>query len=550
LQTDVLIVGAGPVGLALAIELGLQGRRCIVVERNDRVGYAPRAKTTNVRTRELLRRWGLADALAAASPFGVDYPAEVVFSTRLTGIELARFHNAFHGKPVRDPRFAEHAQWIPQYTVEEVLRNHAAKLQGVELRFQSEMLSFYDHGDAVHAEVRNLATGTTETVRSRFLVGADGARSKVREQLGISMEGISPLGKFYNIVFRSPSLHERHALGRAIMYWLINSEVPAVMGPLDQGDRWYFACEKLADETADPISLIRAATGIPDLEVEILSRDEWVAHQLMATHYREGNVFLAGDACHLHPPFGGYGMNMGIGDALDLGWKLSARMSDWGGPALLASYETERRQIHSCVIDEAVLNLAGGLRQMTLEHMEDLDARGVAARASASAGILAGKRREFDSLGIVLGSCYNDSPLLVPDGTPPPTIEALTYIPSARPGCRAPHAWVHEDEDPGVSLFDLFNRVGFTLLVTRGSPEVVAPVVQAAIEKNIPLLVVAPEIDKLHALYGCDYALIRPDQFVAWRGDSIEAACDAMAAITGNSSLETKSSFTTTLETT
>lgn len=550
MQTDVLIVGAGPVGLALAIELGLQGKRCIVIERNDRVGYAPRAKTTNVRTRELLRRWGLADTLAAASPFGVNYPVETVFATRLTGIELARFHNAFHGTPVRDERFSEHAQWIPQYTVEEVLRRHAATLPGVELRFQNELVSFVDESDSVQAEVLDLVTQTTQTIRSRFLVGADGARSKVREQLGISMEGISPLGKFYNIIFRSPALHGRHALGRAIMYWLINQEVPAVMGPLDQGDRWYFACEKLADETIDPVALIRLATGIADLEVEVLSRDEWVAHQLLASRYREGNVFLAGDACHLHPPFGGYGMNMGIGDALDLGWKLSAQLTGWGGPALLAAYETERRQVHACVIDEAVRNLGGGLRQLTVENMEAADARGVAARAAASAGILASKQREFDSLGIVLGSYYEDSPLLVPDGTPPHALDALNYIPRARPGCRAPHAWVGEGQGPGASLFDLFNRVGFTLLVTRGAAAAAAPVVQAALEKQLPLQVVAPGIAQLHALYGAEYALIRPDQFVAWRGDSIEAACAALVTITGNAAPETTPLTTKNLETT
>ena len=535
MQTDVLIVGAGPVGLALAIELGVQGRSCVVVERNDRVGYAPRAKTTNVRTRELLRRWGLADKLAAASPFGLNYPPDVVFATRLTGFELARFHNAFHGTPARDPRFPEHAQWIPQYTVEEVLRQHAASLPGVELRFQTELVSFEDDGSAVRAEIKDLAGGTSQALHARFVVGADGARSAVREGLGIKMEGVSPLGKFHNIVFRSPGLAARHTLGRAIMYWLVNPEVPAVLSPLDKGDRYAFGCEKLADAVADPVQLIRAATGIPDLEVEILSRDEWVAHQLIATRYRRGNVFLAGDACHLHPPYGGYGMNMGIGDAVDLGWKLSAVLGGWGGPALLESYETERRQVHQRVVDESVVNLAASSRKFAMVDIEHPGAPGDAARTAAAAGILAGKRREFDSLGIVLGSTYENSPVLVPDGTSITRGDAFSYTPCARPGCRAPHAWVRDGDgrDAGASLFDLFNRTGFTLLVTRGGPENAQPVSRAAEQQGLSLAIVAPDLPGLRELYECEFALIRPDQFVAWRGDRVADACAALAAVAG-----------------
>ena len=139
METDVLIVGAGPVGLALALELASQGRRCVVVEKNDRVGYAPRAKTTNVRTRELMRRWGIAGRLARQSPFGVDYPSNVVFATRMNGWELARFGNAFHCSPLRDERFSEHAQWIPQYKVGQVLRDRVAKLQGASMLFSTTL---------------------------------------------------------------------------------------------------------------------------------------------------------------------------------------------------------------------------------------------------------------------------------------------------------------------------------------------------------------------------------------------------------------------------
>ncbi len=170
-DTDVLVVGGGPVGLALALELGLQGRRCLLVERHDRVGSAPRAKTTNVRSRELMRRWGIADRLAAASPFGVDYPSDVVFATRLAGRELARFRNAFYCAPVRDDRFAEHAQWIPQYKVEEVLRARAAECPGVRMDFATELLDWTDGPAGVEARLRGVHDGRERTVRARYLVG-------------------------------------------------------------------------------------------------------------------------------------------------------------------------------------------------------------------------------------------------------------------------------------------------------------------------------------------------------------------------------------------
>jgi 2-polyprenyl-6-methoxyphenol hydroxylase-like FAD-dependent oxidoreductase len=205
--SDVIIVGAGPVGLALAIELGSRGVNCLIVERNDRVGYAPRAKTTNVRTRTHLRRWGIADQLAAASPFGVDYPSNVVFTTRLSGTELARFADAFNTAPARNPLYPEHAQWIPQYKLEEVLRSHVATLSTVKLRFNVEFESFTQDDEHAEAHFRNVADSRSFSARARYLVGADGTRSKVRELIGATMSGRQGLSYNYNIIFRAPRPH-------------------------------------------------------------------------------------------------------------------------------------------------------------------------------------------------------------------------------------------------------------------------------------------------------------------------------------------------------
>ena len=534
LDTDVLIIGAGPTGLALAVELGSQGHRCIVVERNDRVGYAPRAKTTNVRSRELFRRWGIADRLAAQSPFGIDYPSNVVFATRMGGQVLKSFANAFNCDPARDDRYPEHAQWIPQYKVEAVLQTRADELPGIAVRFATELQDFEDHGSHVTATLHDLSSGVKSTLSAAYLVGADGARSVVREKLGIKMIGTSPLSHNYNIIFHAPGLAERHKLGPAVMYWLLNEEVPAVVAPLDAGDRWTFACPKLGDASVDPAALIRKALGF-DIDIEILSRDEWTAHQLIAQDYARGRAFLVGDACHLHPPFGGYGMNMGIGDAMDLGWKLSAVLAGWGGERLLSSYEIERRQVHERVIAESVTNHAFSSQKLVLPGMEEPGVAGDAVRAGLAAMLEETKRREFYSLGVVLGSRYKHSPVLADQaGLPGDLPDSTDYTPLARPGCLAPHAWLQAGRGSGASLYDHLSTNGFTLLLTRPNAQgVTNSVVDAAAALGIPLQLLSPGLPALHALYGCDYALIRPDQYIAWCGDSLEDAADMLALVVG-----------------
>ena len=515
-MTDVLVTGAGPVGLSLAIELGHRGVGCLVIERNDRVGYSPRAKTTNVRTREHLRRWGIAGALRQASPIPPDYGANVVFATRMNGPLLARFENAMHARRERNELFSEEGQWVPQYTLEEVLRSHAVSLPGVRVEFGCELSGFEQDQQGVTAHLREAQTGQTRTVRSRYLVGADGARSAVRDAIGARMLGHSPGLKNYSIIFRAPDLAARHAHGEAFMYWLVNRDVPALLGPMDQDGLWFFMATKLADDvdpaSVDPVALIRRGTGLHDLAIEVVRTDPWVAHSLIADTYAKGRVFLAGDACHLHPPFGGFGMNMGIGDAVDLGWKLAAKLQGWGGPDLLASYQEERRPVHQRVIDEATTNYATLGNQLVRPALEAPGPEGDAVREEAGAQIRATKRREFDTLGVVLGYRYAASPIIVPDGTVAPPEDAMRYEPSAAPGCLAPHLWLND----GQSLYDHFGT-GYTLLVTQGGGEVDA-FAAAAAARGVPVSVIVPGDERLAALYQAQFALIRPDQHVAWRG--------------------------------
>ena len=521
-RPQVLIVGAGPSGLALAIELGHRGVPCLLVERNPRVGYAPRAKTTNVRTREHMRRWGIADSLRAASPLGVDYPANVLFVTRLSGFEIARFENAMYCAPGKNPMYSEHAQWIPQYAVEEVMRAHAATLPGVQIRFNTELLSFTQDGQGVTAQLKDLSGKAADTVQCAFLVGADGARSAVREGIGAKLQGTYGLSRNYNIVFHAPGLAQAHRHGPAIMYWQVNGDMPSLIGPMDRGDKWYFmptaVPEGIHFEPAQAPDMIRRASGI-DLPYEVLSSDEWVASRFLADRYRRGRVFLAGDACHLHPPFGGYGMNMGVADGVDLGWKLAAVLQGWGGERLLDSYEIERRGVHNFVLEEAVANHGVLGHQLWQPGMEDDDDAGQALRQAVGKRIQAAKLREFNTLGVVLGSRYDESPVIAADGSDAPAHDFLNYVPSARPGCLAPHAWLHD----GSSLYDHFGS-GFTLLACGPTDPVVIDAFKAgSIEAGVPLTVLQPTLPALPALYQATYTLVRPDQFVAWRGASAPA---------------------------
>jgi 2-polyprenyl-6-methoxyphenol hydroxylase-like FAD-dependent oxidoreductase len=515
---QVLVVGAGPTGLSLAMELGRRGIRTVVVEQNDRVGYQPRAKLTNVRSMEHLRRWGIADRLRAASPFPADYPMTVVFATRMWGYPLARFENAFNGARERNELYSEPAQYIPQYLVEAVLRDAAQALPNVTLAFSTRFDDATETSDGVRAELTDLESGHSQRVEAAFLVGADGPRSRVRQLVGARMEGDHAYSQNFNVILRVPGLFD-HPQEPGTMYWLLNADCPAILHPLDLEDRWVFSLQGTADgelDDRDVAQHLAAAVGRP-LPCTILARDPWSTHRLIADRYRKGRLILVGDSCHLHAPAGGFGMNMGIGDAVDLGWKLAAILGGWGGKHLIESYETERRPVHRRTVGEAVENYALLATDLARQNLEKDGPEGEAARRMVGVEILRHKVREFRTLGVVLGNHYSGSPLVVPDGTEPPAEHFMDYLPSAHPGCLAPHCWLAD----GRSLYDLFGP-GFTLLVTHHDDDRHAEhMIRAAAAARLPFDVAVPNDRRLLDLYGARFALIRPDQHVAWRGDRV-----------------------------
>jgi 2-polyprenyl-6-methoxyphenol hydroxylase-like FAD-dependent oxidoreductase len=515
-RTQVLIVGAGPVGLALALELGLRGIEVTVVEQRSRAGAQPRAKTTNVRTMTHMRRWGIAEALRDAAPLPRDYPTDVVFATALFGRQLALIPDALGGAKRRDPRFPEPAQWVPQYIVEDVMRERIRALPTVRLLAATSFVDASQGQAGVRATLSELASGGTRVLHADYLVGADGARSRVREVIGAKMEGEHAFAHNFNVVLRIPELERRPPEPRAIMYWIVNSRSPGVLSPLDRDGLWAFGMmlppgvREMQDEAI--LAHVAAATGRP-MEMEIVIRDVWAAHRLIATRYRNGQMFLAGDACHLHPPFGGYGMNLGIADGVDLGWKLAATIEGWGGKALLDSYETERRPVHQRTIAEAVANYAVLSAHLVKADLDADSTAGEQARAEVKDQIMATKTREFYTLGVVLGSRYEHSPIVVNDGSSPPAEHHAKFEPSAHPGCLAPHAWLAD----GSSLYDHLG-LGFTLLQLDDDAGHGAAIAAAAAKVGIPLKRLDLRAERLRDLYGAPLALVRPDQFVAWRG--------------------------------
>ena len=533
-DAQVIIAGAGPVGLAAALELGLRGVEVLILDKQDRAGWHPRAKTTHVRTVEFFRRWGIAGRLRELAPLPPDHPPDIRFKTRLFGYDLACFKNAFFTSPKRDERYNEHAQWIPQYKVEQVLREKLSTLKNVSLRQGVEVLDVSQTGEGVQSpgvqvRARDLANALALEFQAEYLIGADGPGSTVRRSLGIAMQGERELGNFINIIFRCPQLGRMQPERKGFVYWIVNPASPGALGQMDVDDIWaLITVLRPGEEKLDEPQIRRridAAVGRP-VECELVATDYWTASRSSAESYGRGRIFLAGDSCHVHPPFGGYGMNMGIADAVDLGWKLAAVLQGWGGAALLAAYEDERRPVHEAVMNEAVQNLAVQSQHLLHDQLEMDSPEGAAVRRDMGAAILKQKAAEFHTLGIVLGVNYSGSPLVIPDGSSPPALSTL-YTPSAHPGCLAPHLWLAD----GSSLYDHFGA-GFTLLVMTSAPddEDILQLQEAFADLHLPLRTIAPGNHRLAALYQAPLAIIRPDQHVAWRGEHFDGNARSIAA--------------------
>jgi 2-polyprenyl-6-methoxyphenol hydroxylase-like FAD-dependent oxidoreductase len=489
----VLVAGGGPAGLAAAAELALHGVECVVVEPRPQVSHRrPRAKTTSVRTMEHLRRWGLARQLRAAAPLKVAWSQRVTFCESLSGRRITDFEGAFGLTTQRDNRFAEPGQQAPQPVVEEVLRDHLSTRPGISLRLGHAVTALAQDDDGVTVTVRDPG-GAEYQLRTRYVLGCDGASGVVRDQVGARYVGRSDPRPNFNLVFRARGL-DTH-LGPAVQYWVVGGPVTGLIGRLDLDETWWavFPGVEAAYGTAHASELIAGLVGGPS-EHEVLASDPWTARMQIADTFGRGRVFLVGESAHVNPPWGGHGFNTSVGDAVNIGWKIAAVERGWAAPALLASYEDERRG----VVTQTVASAESNLRALTSDLPAD------------AAVIQRLKRPEFHSLGLVLGYSYAGSPVIQPAAYPEPAADPASYTPSADPGARLPHAWLPD----GTSLYDQLGT-GFTLLgPVRSHAAAVTALADRARGLGLPL---APREAPPDYPWRDEFLLVRPDQHIAWR---------------------------------
>jgi 2-polyprenyl-6-methoxyphenol hydroxylase-like FAD-dependent oxidoreductase len=513
----VLIVGGGPVGLALAGDLGWRGIECLLIEQTDGSIYQPRMDLVGVRTMEFCRRWDLVGAVEG-SPYPRDYAQDNIYLTSLTGYELGRERFPGIGQAPPPPESPQRRERCPQNMFDPILRGFAAAQKTVALRYRTRLLSFKQDADAVTAEVENAATGVREEIRARYIVGCDGARSLVRETLGIRMHGNPVLTYTTNVIFRCPHLLSLHDKGKAYRHIFIGAEGTwSTIVAINGADQWRFSLIGSSAQreytTKEIEAAIRRAVG-RDFNFEILSVLPWVRRELVAEIYCAGRGFIAGDAAHAMSPTGGFGMNTGIGDAVDLSWKLAATLEGWGGAGLLDSYSVERQPVGARNVAEASGNLRRMLSVDRHPDIADDTQAGAATRKKVGHEFTEMMRREWFTLGIHLGYRYEGSPICWPDGTEPPADEARKYVPTARPGHRAPHAWLAD----GRSTLDMFGR-GFTLLGFGARAADAAPLLTAAGDRGVPIAFIGIAEPDIAALYQRKFVLVRPDGHIAWRGD-------------------------------
>ncbi|WP_397475215.1 FAD-dependent oxidoreductase [Pusillimonas sp.] len=530
-QVSVAIIGGGPCGLMLANELGRRGIDAVLFDDKPSTAFNPQANATQARTMEHFRRLGFADEVRDLG-LPNDFPTDIAYFTRYARYELARFSlpsAAEAKKRIHSLSGSWSAAELPhrvsQKYVEQVLRKHAQKLPSISINYGWRMTAFNDTGSNVVIDVESIEDGRKHRIVAAYMLGADGPRSITREQLGFHYTGETGVkrdfmgGRMYAIYARAPEFYNVVPHAPAWMNVCVNPQRRAFMATVDGKGEFAFHTQLKEGEHEDQLTeddarrMFQEGVGV-DVPVEILSHGTWTAgHALVSDGMQKGRVFIGGDAAHLFTPTGGLGYNTAVEDAVNLGWKLAAVLKGQADPGLLDTYEAERKPL-------AVRN-TGYARTFAdslglfvpAAEIEDDSTAGETARRVAGEHMNAHGRAEFNIPGITFGGRYDGSPAIIPDGTTPPPDGANTYTATACPGGRPPHMWL----DDTRSLYDVF---GFEwTLLCMGADTQGAAFVEAARQNNVDLTVIA--VRQARELYEADFALIRPDQIVAWRGDSI-----------------------------
>ena len=546
----IAIVGGGPVGLTLALFLDRLGVRSVVFNTDPTTRWHPKGGSESARSMELFRLLGLSERIRTLG-LPDDHPTDVAYFTRFNAFELARLRMPSRAEVLTQVRDAAKTDQVPepihranQMQMERLLLEHARSRANIVMRYGHEVAEFTQGNDGVDITAIRDETGLPERWRAQYLVGCDGGRSMVRRTLGIKFRGEGGLeeryfgGRMFSTYIRSPQLAELLRPRRAWQYWAVNADIRSTIISIDGAGEFLFRSKAAApNQPADDATIrhvLHACAGAP-VDVEIAGHEPWTAGvALVAERFADRRVFLAGDAVHLFTPTGGFGMNTGLEDASNLAWKLAARLQGWGGDGLLASYECERLPI-------ALRNTGAG-RQFSINindvHapaiLEDASPAGSTARTSVGAQ-LSGFGEQFASIGVQLGARYDESPIITADASPPPD-DFVTYHPTSIPGGRAPHLWLHDAHVRGNSLYDRFG-IGMTLLRLGSHAPDAQSFQREAERRRMPLKILDVADSDARDLYGCDLALIRPDQYVAWRGNTMPGDASAVLARTAGAAL-------------
>jgi 2-polyprenyl-6-methoxyphenol hydroxylase-like FAD-dependent oxidoreductase len=528
-ESDVLIVGAGPVGLTLAIDLAWRGIDVTVVETRARAAPPePKCNHVAARTMEIFRRLGLAEKVRNAG-LPADYPHDISYRTSFSGQELTRIHI-----PCRRDRFTmqdgpdcnwptpEPPHRINQIFLEPILFEHAAAQSRIRIVNRTLVEDLVVADNSATVALRDLETGAIRRLGCRYLIGCDGARSVVRKAIGAELAGDAVIQRVQSTYIRAPDLIDRQGTAPAWGTGAINPRRSGMVYAIDGRERWlvhnYLRPGEPDFDSVDRDASLRTILGVPsDFQYEILSREDWYGRRLIADRFRDRCAFIAGDAAHIWVPYAGYGMNAGIADAMNLSWLLAAHLNGWAPSSILDAYEAERWPITSQVSRFAMSHAEAEIRRRGAvpDHIEDPSAEGEQARAEVGRLAYEINVQQYACAGLNFGTYYDCSPIIAYDGAEHPAYTMDSYTPSTVPGCRTPHLWCKD----GRSLYDAMGPE-FTLL--RLDPAVdVAACEAAARDRGMPLKVLDIEPPAAATFYGSKLVLSRPDQHVAWRGDTL-----------------------------
>jgi len=539
-DTQVIIVGAGPVGLTFSIALSDLGVRCILLERNDAPSGLPKMERCNARTMEIYRRLGIVDEIRAAG-LPAECPMDVYVVLSLVEEPILRLPYGSVKECKEDiaahndgTRTLEPYQLISQYTLEPLLKKIAESDPNIDVRFGNEFVRYDDHGDYVTAHVKR-TDGTEETVTGDYLVGCDGAASAVRKQLGIKLAGEGDMLTLCQALFRCDDLYERIPIGKGRHYHVCDDQAGFI---IVQDDTKHFTLHAVVEDESEMPALFEKIVAMP-IEYETLFIGRWTQRLLVADRYGAGRVFIAGDAAHLVIPTGGLGMNSGVGDVVDLAWKLQGTLEGWGGDNLLLSYEIERRQIGVRNVAASGRANAGRRKWRSAWRPQIRDKTPEGAEIRANVAKIADKeqRKSNEILGIEAGYRYIDSPLIWPEPGEGPDPNNPDYVPTTWPGFRLPHVWLED----GSAIQDQLGK-GYTLLRFDNDRVDMTDLIAAFEGTGAPFEVLA--IDDAHAVEvyeGYELFLLRPDLHIVWRGNDAPEDAELLVAVaTGNKAPPTR----------